>query len=403
MALLDIFNRTPSKAKFAQMLITRARDSGVPGPMEFDPDGFRIMVGEDGGQIINLTNLYREYISAEAASREALIAKYTALFAPAAPTPDAFEEVRDRLVPIIRARAYCEHVRFQQPGSNLERPLQIATRPFSRDAVLLLAIDSEHSISTVSNDNLGQWGTTFDEALAAAMDNLRDITVDEFEAISPGVYVSDWNDSYDSSRILLPDLAYRMCPAPVAMIPTRGRLLLTSGNHRNGMLEMLDLARQCAELDGHTVSAVMYRFGPNGAEELTPDDPEVSAALERLQRDFLLEDYSAQQKMLDDFFEANDIDIFVASYLLVDGAGEQYSLCTWTDQTDSLLPRTDRVALGPINENGRIDVRWDDLVGIAGNLMVLEPDGYPERYRVQEFPSQEQLAALREVAVSWSG
>ena len=404
MGLLDIFNRKPSPGKFAQVLLKTAREIGVSEPMQFDPDEFRILVGADGRQILNLQNLYRQYLATQVQSRNALLLRYTNLFAPAAP-PSSFEEVMDRLVPIIRARAYCEYLELRQLGSNAGRPLQVVARPFSRDAVVMVAIDSEHSMSTVTTDNLDQWGKSLDEVLAIAMDKLRDITVDEFEEISPGVFVSDWNDSYDSSRILLPDMAYRMCPSPVAMIPTRGHLLLTSRNNRNGMLAMLDLAMQCAEQDGHHVSATLYGFGPHGAEELPPDDPEVSARLQNLNRHYLLKDYSQQQKMLEQVFDENGTDIFVASYMLVDGAGtgEQFSLCTWNNETDSLLPRTDRVVLGPIDENGRIDVRWDDLTRIAGNLMVPQPDGYPERYRVQEVPSHEQMIALREVAIGWSG
>ncbi len=60
--------------------------------------------------------------------------------------------------------------------------------------------------------------------------------------------------------------------------------------------------------------------------------------------------------------------------------------------THSLLPKTDVVMLGRMNEKPRM-VQWGRVMDIAGDL--LEPlDIYPVRYRVRQFPTEKQLAAM---------
>jgi uncharacterized protein YtpQ (UPF0354 family) len=398
MAIIDLFSRTPSPEKFAQLLMTAAQKGGVSKPMQFDADDFRILVG-GADQVVNLHNLYREYVTAPKHERDALLAKCVSLFV-TEEVPSSFEDVKDRLMPLVRARGYCEYLRLAQLEKSEASPFTVF-EPFSSDAVLMLAIDSEQSMSMVTTDNLREWGMSFDEVMTTAKDNLRDVTVDSFAEIIPGVFVSDWNDAYDSSRILLPDLAFRMFAAPVAMVPTRGRLLLTSRHNPTGMLSMIDLALQCAEEEERTVSAVMYGFGEHGPVEFAPEEPVVMAKLESLRRQYLLEDYGMQSKLLDRIHEQQDVDIFVATYMLIENSrmGEQYSLSTWAKDVDTLLPRTDRIVLGALGEEPRIEVRWDDLVRIAGELMVLQPEAYPDRYRVEQFPSDEQLRALKQCAV----
>ena len=72
--------------------------------------------------------------------------------------------------------------------------------------------------------------------------------------------------------------------------------------------------------------------------------------------------------------------------------GQQISYCVWTKDTVSLLPRTERIVLGG-EGHAPIMAPWEKVVEIAGDLMT--PMGiYPERYRVEGFPTAEQLAAM---------
>ena len=72
--------------------------------------------------------------------------------------------------------------------------------------------------------------------------------------------------------------------------------------------------------------------------------------------------------------------------------GRIISYATWTETTNSLLPKTDVLVLGRIDGSIAM-VEWQKVVDVVGDLM--EPlDIYPPRYRVREFPSEKQLAAM---------
>jgi hypothetical protein len=66
----------------------------------------------------------------------------------------------------------------------------------------------------------------------------------------------------------------------------------------------------------------------------------------------------------------------------------------WPKDVPSLLPKVDKLALMQSNEDKPDLIDWDTVTRVAGDLMT--PQGiYPERYRVTDFPSEEQLKAMR--------
>jgi hypothetical protein len=65
---------------------------------------------------------------------------------------------------------------------------------------------------------------------------------------------------------------------------------------------------------------------------------------------------------------------------------------------DTLLPRTDRVALSSHGTDGGSDellmLPWDALHAACGHLMEPVPDAWPARYRVTVFPDLEPVRPL---------
>ena len=59
----------------------------------------------------------------------------------------------------------------------------------------------------------------------------------------------------------------------------------------------------------------------------------------------LANDYDEQKQVLEKYYEAKDMEIFVASYTAMkeEDTGEIYSHCVWSKDVDSVLPKTDRV------------------------------------------------------------
>ena len=106
------------------------------------------------------------------------------------------------------------------------------------------------------------------------------------------------------------------------------------------------------------------------------------------------QDYAEQKELLDRLHETRGDDVSVASYSVVQhkDTGHRIGYCEWTKGTISLLPQAEWIVLGG-GDRKRVMVSWDKVAEIVGDLMT--PMGmYPERYRVEGFPTADQLAAM---------
>ncbi|MRW85319.1 hypothetical protein GJ698_14635 [Pseudoduganella sp. FT26W] len=403
MGFLDFFRSTPTIEQFAQLAIQAFAEAGNPSQLRYDAADQRLLGSGDGAQVVNLENGYQAYCAAPRKQRPQVLANFVqSLLAP--PLPSSFAAARASLRPLIRGRGTLEYLRLLPAtlsGGAAKPPLVDAHAPFSSDSVIMLACDSELSIQTLTGGTLVEWGVSFDEALAAAIDNLRDITVSNFEQVAPGIYLGAWNDAYESSRLLFADLFYRLelGGEPVVMAPSRHKLLVASANNKEALIGMLALARSYAEQEGRQVSSLMYCFKNGKPVEFIPGDGNVAQLAAELKKLFLLEDYQAQKNMLDKLNDQAKLDLFVATYKLLQSpeTGRIESYGVWTDQVDTLMPEVDKVALVRYHEeSGEPDVRvvaWDELRSHIKELQQGVP-GYPARYRLPSFPSRELLESL---------
>jgi hypothetical protein len=106
-------------------------------------------------------------------------------------------------------------------------------------------------------------------------------------------------------------------------------------------------------------------------------------------------DYRRQTELLKKVHEKTGQHVSVGRFMLGQDPATRkpFSLCLWSPDLPSLLPRTDRVAFMEEEDDPPLLVEWDRVWDVLGYLM--EPQGmYPERYRVEEFPSGRELATL---------
>lgn len=398
MGILDLFFRKPTPEKFAQIAMQAARDRGHQGPMEFDATNFRILMPGTEGGAVNLYNFYHDYCQASRAGRRAVVDKYSNLFVQT-DIPDTFEGAKRNLLPVLRTGAFLQAAQLG-PLANGAPNTGFAASGFSDDTVMLLAWDTEHLTRVLDTSQLDKWGVAKDTAHAIALDNLRDLAAEQFVPIGPNHFASDWNDAYDSSRILLPDLVHRVAGQhPIVMIPTRGRMLLSASHDREDLLALATYAQSAIQTEGRRVSTLMYEYVDGKAVPYVPADEEVARKLADLRRVALQEDYAEQKGLLDQRYEKDGTDVFVATYMLVKGEDERiFSVSTWTAGVEALLPETDRIVLGYLDEPGREgrrwNVAWGDLVAAAGHLMVREEGFQLPRWRVTAFPDEATLSTL---------
>ncbi len=401
MGILDLFSSKPSNEKFGAMMLKAFQDAGYPHPMRFDLEEFQLLGTGENSMTFNLHNVYREYCSAEKKDREAIVSRFVSGMAVPA-VPGEFSAARAHLLPILRGRSIAEYLLLGagQLAPNAADALMSA--PFSADSLLMLAHDTEFSMQTVPGAQLERWGVGFDEAFAIAVDNLRDASVSNFVEIVPGLFCGAWGDSYESSRILFPDLVYQLNVGgePIVMIPSRHRFLVTSGNSTAGLLAMLHMASICVKEEGRAISALMYRYENGRPVEYVPTDPAVVQKAAELRHQFLADDYASQKDLLGKIHEKDGTDIFIASYQVVQSRDEEViaSLSVWTDEVDTLLPQTELVVLNVLTdaEGSAIHkvVKWDDLVAATGGMQPL-PDRYPPLYRVDKHPPPDVVKSLQ--------
>ena len=391
-------------ARFAQKFV-KVMEEVSPGlKLVLDLENFRVLKGER--DYINMHNAYHEFRQAPRGQRDQVLRQFVHSILDVPAQPVTFEAVKPMLLPALRRKSLIEHF-LHTIAPDQREASAFAYRELGPDAILVLAIDAEQSMSIVMASTLQQWGVTFEQALAVAMDNLRDHSADNFVRVesAPALVQGNWCDAYDSSRILLPDLMFRGVGSgnPVIMVPTRETLLLAPDHNPAAQLAMLAAAGVALSNSSRWGSTAMYQIIDGQSVPYAPPDAEVHEALRVLEREVAMSDYADQKQQLDQIHERDGVDIFVASYGNMEKDGRLQSFCSWTEDVVAMLPRTDVVALarnGPDQQFEMVLVDWETLSTRHGDLLQQLPN-FPPRYRVSAFPAalfDELLAAKQHAA-----
>jgi hypothetical protein len=277
-----------------------------------------------------------------------------------------------------------------------EWPLQVLGEHFA----VCLVYDFPEAIRQIQQDDLEGWKVDFGPALERARANLAERSQEPFEQVAPGVWRSPWRDNHDSARIVLPDLLGRH-PVQgdlVVMIPNRDTVLLTGSEDFEGLSRLAALTREGLQAP-RPLSGIALRWGDTGWTPFLPDLAHPAASqYQEMWVQTLGPDYAQQKELLDALHEKTGEDVFVASYSAVrnNDTGHIRTYCVWSQGVDSLLPRADTVYFVVVEgEEGNViaNAPWERVVEVCGDRMTAQ-GWYPERYRVQKFPTKKQLAEL---------
>ncbi len=265
-----------------------------------------------------------------------------------------------------------------------------------------LVYDLPSSMVQIQQSTLDEWEVSFDDAYQAGCENLQAITKHMLYQEAAGVWSSPWNDNYDPSRMLLIDYIrhHKVEGDPVVMVPNRDTLLMTGTEDAAGLTRMVELA-EAAYDHPRSLSAIAFRLTEEN--EWVPFLPSAQHPqynqYRLLQAKSFGNDYAEQKSAMDALHEQTGKDIFVASYMAVEKEDpkEIRSYCVWSDGVVAFLPKADYIYFyrQTGEEKGKVmaTVRWADAEAALGDL--IKPVGiYPERYLVEEFPGDEQLAAF---------
>lgn len=400
---MGIFSKllTPSKDKFARQATAALRQLGLTDDIRYDKQGFCLLFKRDGEPaLLNLHNIYDETCVTPLKDRRALLHRFVGSITNGPSTNELTpDEAMRRLLPRIRPDAYYCIIDIQLRIQGI-KPQELVIADFAEGIKAELVIDHDDAIQTVSQDQLDELQLDMESCLKQARENLWKISNENFIVLAPGLYRSPWQDNHDTSRIFLEDLIWQLkvTGRHVVTMPNRDMLLVCGDGDPDILKQMLGITLEAYEHERSMV-ALPYVLADREWQLLTlPEDHPAEIALKKLHLIQHGRDYQQQTELLNQLFEKEKTDVFVASCQVQESTetGGWSSYAVWGDGVDTLLPRVDRVAFVRAGENGPEVLGmapWDRVMEVAGELMA--PAEYaPIRYRVREFPTAAQLAEI---------
>ena len=361
----------PSKDNFAKLMMDSIRQTGEKGKIVYDAKEFSLRGEGKTYAAMFLTNAYTEYCAAPIADRSRVVRHYVRnWFSASKEMPEEFEDAKPDLLPVVRSRSHFEINNLEVvDGMPLNWPYEVLGEHFG----IGIVYDLPESMRSIPQGSLDAWGVTFYEALEAAMENLLSL---EAKIIGPqsgeGAYVSATGDNYDASRLLIKDVIreFQIKGDPIAMIPNRENLIVVGSEDVEDLARMVEFVIEAMK-EPRPISGIALRLD---GDDWVPWLPDVShpsyKAFQELRLQTFGQDYASQKDMLDKLHQENGEKVFVASFSIVKSPeGKMFSYATWTETTNSLLPKTDVLVLGRIGGEPQM-VEWEKVVDVGGR-----PDG----------------------------
>ncbi len=400
--------RSPSQRRFVAEMRALLEAQWPDEEIAYDPDEFAFDLAGDEPLRINLHNAWRSYRTCPAGERREILEAFVAVGVASRgfSLPDDWSEARSHVMPRVRNRSYLNAI-----AGNDETPEQAFARITlaPRDGLLPehliveLVYDLPDRTSSISREQVETWGQSADALFEVALQNLRVRRTNpmQLEPMGDGLYLSAWRDSYDASRILVPEIFQRLelRGAPLAFLFSNDVLLVSGTEEPNGIHAAAETMAQHLEA-ARVESLVPLVLGDDERWRVwdVPKDGDASGALHNLRVEEQSWDYGSQKELLDARLRQAGEDVFVANVLVMEDpkSGRRDSLCTWTEGVDTLLPKTDYLAFlrDPEGAAETLLVAWDDAFPLVAGLLETTSH-YPHRFRARHFPPAETLDRLR--------
>ena len=333
-----------------------------------------------------LGNLYGECAGLAGQRRDQHLARYVSAMAEPACVPADWETAAPLLRPVLCGESFGR----PRPGAADRPETDLIRRPALPMLDELIVVDLPTSFGYVTSGLAADWGVPVGEVFATARRNLAAddrLGCDLSERPTLLRFVDD-GDQYWVPRLLvdgwLATLAERLGGRPVAFVPNRDSLLVArEGPALAGLFDVV--AAEYTE-SVHPVSPMAYTLGDDGTLRpyRVPAGHPLEPAVRRAERLLACREYDVQADLL----RAIPYGPAVASYLIADDVdAASVSIATWAEDTATLLPVTDHVALVSADRAQSWLVDWTTLVATVPTRPV--PGLHPLRYRVAAWPTGE--------------
>lgn len=347
---------------------------------------------------IFLTNFYDHYCKADRADRKGILHKYiSVLLQPHEDTLRA--EAFEQCVAVIRERALFEFLDLQRQIDHTD-PNPVARETVSEWYVRCLVLDAPTHMKMVTQENLKEWGVTFDELFEVGLERLKECTTPQFQP-EDGYFIGTWKDDYDSSRILLPELFEDLPIAgqPVFCLPNRLTLLVANSDKPAAIKAMLERAEAIMQSEAKPQNSAPLTYQDGRIVDFSPaPDSELFAPVQYAKALAAITYYEEQKNLLEQLHEKTGKDIYVGQFTAVrTPTGQTRTFAVWLKGVVTLLPKADAVMFRgqdlPKEDQMLGMVKWEDVVAVASDLM-LDTEMSPARFYVSKFPTEEQIARM---------
>lgn len=381
----------PSKRTFAKQLMRVLRELESDIQLEYDAERFcLIRTGTDG--VLNLANVYEEHCSVPRKARKAHLARLASVFrSDGGKLPEDFEEAKSHLRPKIWSRFTFSMMELRS------KHLNIPLYPLGSHLYCSLVYDTEHSMRSIDIETLEKWGVSYYEAMEIACRNLDEGTT-AFAKLGDGFYSSISGDNYDSARILLLDRiqSFEVNGDTIAVAPSRDAMYVAGSEDDVSLKIMFDLTSKTMEEDHRPTSPLPLKLEDGEWIDWEPPCNHVlREQFDEMKLTYLGGLYADQKQALDPILEKRGDPVFVATFMAFEHKDTQKvrSCCVWSEGSESLLPQAQFISLVS-GQNIVASGSWEHVCEIVGDLMQADESYYPIRYRVKQFPTDEQIQSI---------
>jgi uncharacterized protein YtpQ (UPF0354 family) len=360
----------------------RARAKGLPHKISYDADGFYLLHGADQQTRLFLHNAFKDWSEAKATDKDAMLDQIVAgLFDTATERKSDLESCLAQLLPVIRNRRDLETFWLDPSLNALREEWEGASHVLCDAISIILAVDQPASIALVNRKKLGEWDASFSSLLPRAVENLRENSPTLFERDPQGFYISQYNDQYDCSRLLLPEL-FGLLPLrgdPVAIAVARNGLVVAGSDDTSALLAMARFADQEIEKATRPICYLPLILKNGVWNVFKPNEPALAPLYELHAKQFLW-DYECQRDLLQNYYMRIGRDVCVSKIEARKFGDRVYGLATWSPGLAAQLPRVDAVAIFRPDKGGQVSIRsWADFWTVCGHTLIDE-GLYPQRF-----------------------
>lgn len=376
--------------RFAQrvMVALKKRDTAIN--VEYNPDKFELIHVDDcaKGQRTFLHNSFAEYRRLPLDDKEVHLNRVIAFIIESRKPMAQGDAALDKLLPVLRPRADTLAIVSAAPEFSYSR----SSRPFCDSMLLMLALDSEASIALVNDEKLDELGISFDDALGIAVAQLDEKGAHTYAQLEAGIFVSASGDSYDSSRMLLPEMFLKLPLKgnPVAIVQSRSSVLVTGSEDVIGLEKIAGIALAEISETERAVSLTPVELY-NGVWRVFDILPHHPLALRNLLPNQLCWSFGATKAALQ---EKLGDDIFVANAMLVEKDGAAVTLAVWGVDVVTACPDVDALAIQEDGEFPQIIRKLEDVMQVCGQFSIIDAMPYPKRYYLPARMTSAQRAEL---------